>query len=292
MSWVDGSLSFWGSVLALSLCASGCAIGPSVPAGPIAGPGIKASGTWGYSYTPVTGTEVDYDQNQSEDLTMNAGQYLSPPVGPMRLSARASAATWLDVGYDVGWLDQAFQLRGGPLDLKRAVPFGLQLEYRIAGLLNEPKGTEDAAPIVSVRLEAYPRLFERSHAVGNLVLALGASLGDQYFSIDEMPERFNYDPEDREGGVVNGPEVNFYRRELRLEGFFGAHVRLRRGTLTAVLAPHVVLVGPGTDRCAETCSSLSSNAVHQWGLSLLISPGVVWERAASSSDRGEPEVLW
>ncbi len=280
-------------MLVFLTCMSGCAIGPSVPAGPSAGPGVKASGTWGYSYTPVTGTDIDYDNNRSEELTLNAGQYLSPAVAPMRASARASVATWLDVGYDLGWLDQAFQLRGGPLDASREVPFGLQLEYRISGLLNTPKGTDDAAPIASVRFEAYPRLFDRSYGVGNLVLALGASFGDQYFSVAEMPERFHYDPEDRLGGFANGPEVNFYRRELRLEAFLGAHVRQRRGTLTVVLAPHVVLAGPSGDRCGGCgSSSLSSNATHQWGISLLVSPGVVFESSRPSREPAPAEEPW
>jgi hypothetical protein len=172
--------------------------------------------------------------------------------------------------------------------MDREVPFGLQLEYRTAGLLGSPKGTQKADPILSARFEAYPRLFDRSFGIGNLVLALGASYGEQYLTVAEMPERFNYDPEDRLGGFANGPEVNIFRRELRLEAFLGAHVRQRRGTLTVVLAPHVVL-DQDPVACELECTYFPSNATHHWGISLLVSPGVTWEKAPR---KDEVEELW
>jgi hypothetical protein len=252
------------SLLPAVLVTTGCAFGPTAPAGPIAGPGFKATNTWGASYVPVTFDETD-ENGERHTATMNTGAYFAP-VLPLYTNLRLSPSTWFDVGASANLLDMGLSLRAGPLDAERELPFGVQTELLAS--------TENARwRRSSLRFEAYPLLSRSRTSRRYGVLALGLSYGAQHFVVNEMPEEFGADPFEERGSLVQGPELDFQRRELRLEAFLGAHFRFQPGILTMVLAPHWAL----TSAPSEHTYGLGATGEHDWGISLLISPGFTWE---------------
>lgn len=252
----------------------GCARLPGVPAGPITGPAVRLSTAVAYTHVPAT-VEIHEPEGEPRAFDANTGVHDGPwlPI-PLRLAGRVSLARWMDIGGDVGWVEKGLQLRAGPLDARRSLPWGVELEWR-----TEDSSSDDDATLhghtYRARFEAYPALPLGSsqpglpHAFG--VVTAGISSGTRLLS-PLMPPRF-----DRNGESTIGIPLTALRRETRLELGLGLHWLSLPTFFTVMLMPWV-----GLDRgnlrgvSCENCTPLELDRMDgSWGLSIALSSGVV-----------------
>jgi hypothetical protein len=185
------------------------------------------------------------------------------PLFPSHVGLRAAPVRWLDFGIDLGPLETGLQLRAGPLDAARPLPWGVELEWR-SGLLSLAnwfrKGGELPVAlsrnVLRLRGELYPPLGGRSPESGLPrsfgMLALGASVGRELASIVNLPRAF-------ESNEAEGPwpsQLLGLRWEARLEAAVGVQLRTEPDhRYMLVLMPWLTLHrGKMNDRDCGGCS--------------------------------------
>jgi hypothetical protein len=267
-----------------SLLAAGCAIGPSVPAGPIQGTGVKLGATWGFGYTPVTvegfettsefetpGEPIETRVGQRTEFASNGGNYLGPvTLGPMRTNFHAAASTYFDVGVDPGLVQSVVQIRLGQLDVRRYLPWAIQVEWRAPGPIDD---LNRRASVVATRIELYPHYVDRKRFDQYFIASLGISSGRQYLVMTDVPKRYEA------GNGETSPFLEVIMEETRVEGYFGSHFRFGPGMVSVVLAPYIVVDRGGL--VAANCGACSFDAVdarHDFGLIFMIAPGAAFEK--------------
>lgn len=199
------------------------------------------------------------------------GDGLSP--FPSNIGARIAPSEQLDLGFDLGWHETALKIRAGQLAAARALPWGVELEWR-TGFPGWSGGEEleRKRNVVRLRAEAYPALPFPGSGSGPAeafgVLALGVSTGTQLFSLRRLPSEF-----DDGDNWFAGPSLNGLRWETRLEAALGLHWLPQPGGYTLVLLPWWRLQqGDMIDALCDSCSSLTVYSVgSSWGLGVGLS---------------------
>jgi hypothetical protein len=169
---------------------------------------------------------------------------------------------WLDFGIDLGPLETGLQLRVGPLDAARPLPWGVELEFRSGFLATVNAFAEwKKLPlalkrnIVRLRGELYPPLGLGSSESGLPrsfgMLALGASVGQELASVVNVPRAFD-EPDE---GFGESPLLEL-RWEARLEAAVGVQLRTAPDhRYTLVLMPWLTLYqGKVSARDCGTCA--------------------------------------
>lgn len=263
------------AALVASLAASGCALMPGVPAGPIPGVGARLGGTFAHAYGAA---DVAIREPSGERTEVRGNAALSPAYGldgpvltPLRLGARVTPTRWLELGADAGILDLGLQLRAGPLDAARAVPWGVELEWR-TGHGRFDSGFVERRRSYRARVEVYPALPLGGAAADAFgVIAAGASTGRELLQ-PLLPPRF-----DEYGEHFNGIPLEVLRDEARLELAVGAHWLWPVAFLSAVVMPWFTLNDGGVRALGcQDCTPIELESVQSaWGFGIALSGGLV-----------------
>lgn len=257
---------------------SGCAAAlmPGVPAGPITAPGFCIGTSYSYAYAPGTVHAVDpgavnpgtAQVTVHDNSALLSGRY--PSVLPAGPSFRVAPRRWLDFGVDLGLREIGLQARAGPLDASRALPWGVELEWRTGSYVPGIQTSE--RNVVRARVEAYPPLpFGRSHSGaqhGFGVLALGLSTGNQLLTVNEVPQVY---VEDESIPFFGGASLDARRWETRLESVLGLHWLSTGGAYTLAFLPWLRLQQGairGTD-CSD-CFLEIIDIESSWGLGIAL----------------------
>jgi hypothetical protein len=245
----------------------GCVLTPGAPAGPLGGPAVRGGVTFSYAYSPQRGALRDEDRKTTSNGGMYGGWF---PLQPQRLSVRANPTRWLDIGADTSWLDHGFQLRVGPLDARRALPFGVELEWRDADKdKDETDRVPHAAHLLRGRLELYPRIGSASQDA-YWVLGAGMSSGVQIHEV-RVFGAIDY-------GLTGPLELHVARQETRAEFALGVHSAKAPGAVTAALLPWIELVTGSVRRSnCILCGNDRPPIDAPWGVTLVVSGALVWE---------------
>jgi hypothetical protein len=186
---------------------------------------------------------------------------------PARIGLRRAFSRWFDMGADVNWGEGGLQLRGGPLDAAREVPWGVEAEWR-TGLtsLSGKQSLLFQRNVFRLRAEAYPALplgrtssgLPTCFAVGSL----GLSAGRQLASIWNIPDAYDQ--------VEEGPflaSLDALRWEARLEATLGFHF-LDATAHSIAFQPWITLPlsGPRSVEC-RSCSLTLERLSAGWGFS-------------------------
>src|SRR5690349_4187389 len=122
---------------ALAVCAASClgcsvAMMPGVPAGPIARPGIRTGANFSYARAQGTARAAVAGSDSSIVVHGNSAMLAGSTVGlfPSNLAVRAAPSQAIDLGLDLGWHEAGLKVRAGQLAASRAVPWGVELEWR------------------------------------------------------------------------------------------------------------------------------------------------------------------
>jgi hypothetical protein len=220
-----------------TLCGCAAALIPGVPAGPITAPGLRLGTGYSYAYAPATANAANPVRGVTvhDNSAMLWGKTISIfPGGP---AFRVALHDWLDVGVDLGIRESGVQVRAGQLAASRAVPWGVELEWRTGSYFYQPGVLYTHRNIVRLRAEAYPTLpFARSASgtAGYGVLALGVSTGTQLLTVNHVPDQF---VESSAFDFVAGPAFDELHWETRLEGALGVHLATKPGGYTLVFMP-------------------------------------------------------
>lgn len=228
----------------------GCALVPGMPAGPLGGRGLRAGVTYAYAYAPAS-AETTAPSGAPVTLRGNSEMFRGslPTFVPLRAMVRANPTSFLDVGADIGWMDAGLQLRAGPLDRQRRLPWGIELEWRTG----QPTFFDDAlarrARAYRARVEVYPALGRLGHL-------------DAFGVLKPIPA---------------GLEVS--RDETRLEASLGAHGYGKPLAITIAVQPWLGL-HQGAVRGASCggCSLEFQSLDVDWGLGVLAGGSLVWEK--------------
>jgi hypothetical protein len=250
-----------------------CALIPGVPAGPISAPGVRAGLGYAYAYAPAHAS-VREPSGASRTLRGNSAMFGADnpsPFVPVRLGLRVAPRPWLDLGLDLGLLESGLQVRGGPLEASRELPWGVELEWR-TGLTaaGDDNGIAHGHNVVRLRAEAYPALpFGRSEsgaAYGYGVLGLGASTGTQLLSMNRIPDDFNVVME-----YPSGPSASALRWETRLEAALGLQLLYLPQVYTLVFLPWLTVQrgGPRVPECIG-CTLQVLGIDSRWGFGLAL----------------------
>ena len=261
----------------LSACAAsslGCAVAmmPGMPAGPIASPGIRAGAN--YSYARAPGTAQATAAGSNVVVRGNSAMLVGSTVAlfPSNIGVRVAPSQSIDLGLDLGWHETGLKVRAGQLAASRAVPWGVELEWRsgLAGW-NGSESLERKRNIVRLRAEAYPALrfpgSDEDPADLFGVLALGVSTGTQLLSVQgvsgDYDESYFFGPT---------PSLNGLRWETRLEAALGLHWLPQPGGFTLVFLPWWRLhQGKIIDTECVSCSLDVASAESSWGFGLGLS---------------------
>jgi hypothetical protein len=258
-------------LVAFVACTIGCALVPGVPAGPIRSPGVRAGVAYAYAYgrASAAGREVS---GEPYVLRRNSAMFRGmAPFFPIRALLRASPATFMDIGLDLGWTDAALQLRAGQLDARHRWPWAIELEGR-SGKYSPFEGGVQRARVVRARAELYPALGTAGKMDGFGVLTLGVSTGRQFHYMF-APQS---DDVETDGLIPSALEVT--RVETRLEASFGVHGRVPRAAFTIALQPWLTVDArrPDGSTC-QSCSLELERLSAPWGVALVASGNLVWE---------------
>jgi hypothetical protein len=264
--------------LAALLSGVGCAIVPSVPAGPIGGSGVRLGATFAYAYAPATARTLQAS-GVPYTLRSNSSMFRGlAPLAPLRAMVRASAGPCLDFGADLGWLDAGLQLRAGQLDARRRLPWGLELEWRTGQLTVFDSAVARQVRIYRARAELYPMLGARfADMDGFGVLTVGVSSGVQHHFMFVPAVA---DPTvDTTGDGFASSELEVARSETRLEVSLGLHGRGPAGAVTVALQPWLGLhQGAVRDATCAACALELQSLDVPWGLGLVVGGSLVWEK--------------
>lgn len=252
----------------------GCAVAmmPGMPAGPIARPGIRAGANFSYARAP--GTAQATAPGSSVVVRGNSAMLVGNAVAlfPSNMGVRVAPSQSIDLGLDLGWHETGLNVRLGQLAAYRAVPWGVELEWRsgFAGW-NGSESLERKRNILRLRTEVYPALrFDGpdsgpSELFG--VLAVGVSTGKQLISVRGVPGAF-----DESGFFEAEPSANGLRWETRLEAAIGVHWLPQPGGFTLVFLPWWRLhQGAILDTECVSCSLDVVSAESSWGFGLGLS---------------------
>jgi hypothetical protein len=250
-------------------CTIGCALVPGVPAGPIRSPGVRAGVAYAYAYGRASAATRQFS-GEPYTLRRNSAMFRGlVPFFPIRALLRASPASFMDVGLEMGWTDAALQLRAGQLDARRSWPWGIELEGR-TGKYSPFDGGAQRTRVVRARAELYPALGTAGQMDGFGVLTLGASTGRQF--------HYMFVPQlnDDDGLVPSALEVT--RVETRLEASFGVHGRVPRAAFTIAVQPWLTVDArrPDWSNC-HACSLELERLSAPWGIALVASGNLVWD---------------
>jgi hypothetical protein len=258
-------------LLACVAFGSGCnaALMPGVPAGPITAPGFCIGTGYSYAYAPGTVHAVDpgtVSATVHDNSAMLFGS--SPSVLPAGPSFRVAPRRWLDLGVDLTLREIGLRARAGPLDASRALPWGVELEWRTGSYI--PETLMSRRNVVRARVEAYPALpFGRSdsgaqHGFG--VLALGLSTGTQLLTVNDVPPAYVVD----ETPFI-APSFDARRWETRLESAFGLHWLSHDGAYTLAFLPWVRLQqGAIRETECSACYLEILDIESSWGLGIAL----------------------
>jgi hypothetical protein len=226
-----------------------------------------------YGVTTPSENESAPPPGQAVSFQKNGGNfYTAPGFIPMRATFRGSLATYFDAGVDFGLAQTGLMVRGGPLDARRALPWGIQLEWRGPGPVDDLNRRTNLG---SARLELYPHISDHDIFDGYVVLAAGASFGQQY-QVVTIPDA--YDPS---GVEEYGPNtLELVPTETRIESAFGATFFVTKARITAVLMPYYVVDRGGLEAWHGTEGSLDVTDSHtnDFGFSLMLSLGAAFEK--------------
>jgi len=260
-------------LLACVAFGSGCAAAlmPGVPAGPITAPGLCIGTGYSYAYAPGT---VDAVDPGTSIVTVHGNTAMlfgrSPTVFPVGPSFRVAPRRWLDFGVDLTLREIGLRARAGPLDASRALPWGVELEWRTSSYI--PGTLMSRHNVVRARAEAYPPLpFGRSdsgvqHGFG--VLALGLSTGTQFLTVNEVAHAY---VEDESEPNFIGPSFDALRWETRLESALGLHWLAHDGAYTLAFLPWLrVQQGPIRETECNGCYLDIINIESSWGLGIAL----------------------
>lgn len=258
---------------ALSCGATGCALIPGAPAGPLSTRGIRVGATYAYAYAPASAETVQ-PSGAPYTLRGNSEMFRGPvPFLPLRAMVRANPTSFLDVGADIGWMDAGLQLRAGPLDKRNDLPWGVELEWRTGQNSFFNYESAQSARVYRARFEMYP-------AFGNLgtldafgVVTLGVSTGTRphYMAV---PAPFDTI---QEGPIP--PSLDVSRSETRLEMSLGVHGRGKPVAFTVALQPWLGLhQGAVRDASCSGCSLEFRSLDVDWGLGVIAGGSLVWEK--------------
>jgi hypothetical protein len=255
---------------------SGCsaALMPGVPAGPIATPGIRAGTSYSFAYAPSTAQAVDpgaANFTVDANSAMLDGRSLSPlPAG---LALRLAPRSWLDLGVDLGFRESGLQVRAGQLDASRAVPWGVELEWRTGLGAFVRDSLVHRRNILRLRAEAYPALDSGGPNSGPAysfgVLALGVSTGTQLLTVNEVPDEYN---DSYFLSSLNVASLDALHWETRLEPAIGLHWLRQPGAYTLVFLPWWRLQqGATLDTDCRSCTLRVLGIESSWGFGLALS---------------------
>lgn len=252
--------------------APGCALVPSVPAGPIGGPSVRLGATGAFAYAPAKAQTV-HGAGEPYTLRSNSAMFGGLlPFFPIRAMLRAAPATFLDVGADVGWMDAGLQLRAGWLDARRKLPLGLELEWRTGegAIFNDELVHQTR--IYRARGELYPKLGQWAAMDMFAVFTLGISTGTM-FHFMFVPAAFD---QSFEGPTHVG--LGAVRPETRLEVSLGVHGKGRWNAFTVALMPWLALYeGRVTRATCDLCPLELRELSSPWGVSIVASGSFVLE---------------
>src|SRR5215510_4917643 len=119
------------AIVCATLCSCAAALIPGVPAGPISAPGLRLGTSYSYAHAPGTVHAVapsDEPVTVHDNSAMLWGRSIS--IFPAGLAFRVAPQQWFDMGVDLGIRESGIQLRAGQLAASRAVPWGVELEWR------------------------------------------------------------------------------------------------------------------------------------------------------------------
>lgn len=260
-----------------TLCGCAAALIPGVPAGPIAAPGLRIGSSYTYAQAPATVQAVDRGVGPvtvHDNSAMLWGRSFSPfPAG---LAFRVAPKQWFDVGVDLGIRESGIQLRAGQLAASRALPWGVELEWRTGSYLYDSEELFARRNIVRLRAEAYPALpFTRtaSGAESYGVLALGLSTGTQLLTVNHVSDQY---VDDEAYPVFVDPSFNELHWETRLEAALGVHLLTKPGGYTLVFLPWWKLAqgAPIATDC-DTCTLDITSIESSWGFGVALS--AMWQ---------------
>jgi hypothetical protein len=281
-----GSTRASGVNAVVSLLISGCIAAPGIPGGPMQGPSVALTGTYGYALAPA---EVQLHRSTDDrrlrqwDETTEA---VNLPVAPARGGARVGLSDWLDVAADVGFLESGAEVRVGVPEGSRPLPFAISVGSRwgALGLLDRHQGEHREG---RVRFEIYPRLHGLDRGVRmNLIGTLGASFGRRYRALPAhgLPPALVPDPdEDHEGwptvGTWNDPTSYVLRDETRLEATLGIEKRKDRTVVSFFLMPYwTVAHGRALDAGCSGCQEWRvERLAARFGLALFATATFTWK---------------
>jgi hypothetical protein len=258
----------------VTLCGCAAALTPGVPAGPISAPGLRIGSGYSYAQAPGTAHGVDRDAGPVTvhgNSAMLWGRAIS--IFPAGLLFRVAPRQWFDVGVDLGIRESALQLRAGQLAASRALPWGVELEWRTGSYIYERDELFTRRNVVRLRAEAYPELplgRSDSGSAGFGVLALGLSTGTQLLTINQVPNRY-VEPESSD--IVRDPSFDELHWETRLEGALGLHLGTQRGGYTLVFLPWLKLHqgAPIATECVSCTLYLDLSGVESsWGFGVAL----------------------
>ena len=256
----------------VTLCSCSAALIPGVPAGPIAAPGLRIGTSYTYANAPGTVHAEERDVGPvvvHDNSAMLWGRGIS--IFPAGLAFRVALEDWLDAGADLGIRESGLQLRAGQLAASRAVPWGVELEWRTGSYFYDEDELYSHRNIVRLRAEAYPALpFARSEsgAQGYGVLALGLSSGTQLLTVNKVPSQY---VEDEYFAFVAGPSFDELHWETRLEAALGLHWLTSAGGYTFVFLPWVKLNQGRTLATVCDCTLDLTGIESSWGFGLALS---------------------
>ena len=255
----------------LSLCSCAAALIPGVPAGPIAAPGLRLGTSYSYAQAPATVHATGRDVGPvtvHDNSAMLWGRTVS--IFPAGLAFRVAPRQWFDLGVDLGIRESGIQLRAGQLAASRAVPWGVELEWRTGSYLYQSGELFSRRNIVRLRAEAYP-VFARSDsgAAGYGVLALGFSTGTQLLTVNHVA--YPYVAAESEPNFAD-PSFNELHWETRLEAALGLHLLTKQGGYTLAFLPWLkVDQGPPLATECDTCILDVTSVESSWGFGLALS---------------------
>lgn len=252
------------SVLVIPVLATalwGCLSVPAVPAGPIRAPGVRLGLAYAYAHAAAE-TQATLPSGEPYGFSGNSQIYRAWLPVPTRVMLRYSPASFIDFGGDLALMDMGLQLRAGPLDAHRRIPWGFELEWRIGQAYRD--SLPERARMYRARFEMYPRLGKLGAVDGFGVLTLGASTGTWRHYVSSPGHAGQSEGYDL-------PALNVLRPETRLEMSIGGHLLGGRAAMTLAFLPWIVVDEQRALKACADCGLQYRELDVDWGFAIAIS---------------------